>query len=95
MGMALSQSKQRDFWKEVHLVNKLNKGHSSSDSASIVDNASTQADISHVFAHKMKSLLNSCDSQPRDECYKFIADSLCRLYSMFTSVPNGELSVAG
>ena len=27
MGMALSQSKQRDFWKEVHLVNKVNKGH--------------------------------------------------------------------
>ena len=50
--------------------------HSSSDSASIVDNASTQADISHVFAHKMKSLLNTCDSNPRDECYKFIADSI-------------------
>ena len=94
MGIALSQSKQRDFWKEVHLVNKVNKGHSSSDSASIVDNASTQADISHVFAHKMKSLLNSCDSQPRDECYKFIADSLTSLDLMSVSITPSRVNNA-
>ena len=57
IGVALSQSHQRDFWKEVRKVVQSSKGHSQTPCT--VDGFVSDTDISHCFATKLQSLLNS------------------------------------
>ena len=57
LGIALSQSSHRDFWKEVRNITLSSKGRGSS--APIVDGCSSDTDISPAFSAKLCDLLNS------------------------------------
>ena len=57
LGIALSQSSHRDFWKEVCNITLSSKGRGSS--APIVDGCSSNSDTSPAFSPKFCDLLNS------------------------------------
>ena len=59
IGLALSQSRHKDFWREVQKVNRSSRGNS--QSTSCVDGCVRDSDISCLFEGKLKSLLNSQD----------------------------------
>ena len=59
IGLAFSQSRHKDFWREVQKVNRSSRGNS--QSTSCVDGCVRDSDISCLFEGKLKSLLNSQD----------------------------------
>ena len=59
LGIALSQSSHRDFWKEVHNITITFSSKGRGSSAPIVDGCSSDADISSAFSAKLCDLLNS------------------------------------
>ena len=57
MGQALSQSRTRDFWKEVRRLTKSSKGRRFN--APVIDGLSNQDEIADMFSERMQDLLNS------------------------------------
>ena len=55
IGKALSESRTRDFWKEVRRLS--NSKHGRCASAPVIDNISNDHDISELFSSKMEALL--------------------------------------
>ena len=65
MGLAFSQARSRDFWKEVRKAKKSDGGPQNKPSS--VDGETSDDSISNVFASKLNQLLNlNPDSLPRD-----------------------------
>ena len=60
MGRALTQSRSRDFWKEVPKKSKSAKSHKTT--APVIDNQSTDDDISNLFSTQLKRVLNSSNN---------------------------------
>ena len=60
MGRALTQSRSRDFWKEVRKMSKSAKGRKAT--APVIDNQSTDDDISNLFSTQLKGVLNSANN---------------------------------
>ena len=75
MGKALSQSRTRDFWKEVRKMTKTSKGHRIT--SPVIDGLSDKTEIAGKFSAKMQGLLNStCNDHARLEVLSEINDSL-------------------
>ena len=76
MGRALTQSLSRDFWKEVRKMSKSAKGRKTT--APVIDNQSTDDDISNLFSTQMKGVLNSANNSiNRSKLLTTVSDSLC------------------
>ena len=75
MGKALSQSRTRDFWKQVRKMTKTSKGHRIT--SPVIDGLSDKTEIAGMFPAKMQGLLNStCNDHARLEVLSKINDSL-------------------
>ena len=74
MGKALSQSRTRDFLKEVRKMTKTSKGHRIT--SPVIDGLSDKTEIAGKFSAKMQGLLNStCNDHARLEVLSEINDS--------------------
>ena len=75
MASALSQSRSREFWNEVHKISKSAKGRKTA--APVIDNQSNDKDISNLFSINLKTVLNSAnDLSNRSELLTTVSDSL-------------------
>ena len=75
MASALSQSRSREFWNEVHKISNSAKGRKTA--APVIDNQSSDKDISNLFCINLKTVLNSAnDLSNRSELLTTVSDSL-------------------
>ena len=78
MASALSQSRSREFWNEVHKISKSAKGRKTA--APVIDNQSNDEDISNLYSINLKTVLNSAyDLSNRSELLTTVSDSLSLL----------------
>ena len=76
MGRALTQSCSRNFWKVVRKMSKSAKGRKAT--APVIDNQSTDDDISNLFSTQLKGVLNSANNSiNRSKLLTTVSDSLC------------------
>ena len=76
MGRALAQSRSRDFWKEVRKMSKSVKGRKAT--APVINNQSTDDEISNLFSTQLKGVLNSAiNPVNRSKLLTIVSDSLC------------------
>ena len=72
MAAALASSNSRDFWHQVHCVNRSKK----SSPVSSVDGVSGASRISQLFSAKLHGVLNVCDCTERDALLSSLQSSL-------------------
>ena len=72
MAAALASSNSRDFWHQVHCVNRSKK----SSPVSSVDGVSGASRISQRFSAKLHGVLNVCDCTERDALLSSLQSSL-------------------
>ena len=76
IGEALSQSRNRDFWKEVRKLTKSTQGHRAD--APVIDGFSEDDEVSNLFSTKLNNILSSgCNLSARSDLFSSLDSSLC------------------